>query len=772
MKSLKIFMLAAVAVVAGLFTACSDEEFQAGPEASGAQVYFPESIASEFSIGDEVSEIVIPVMRIVADEAQTVDILAEEESGLFTIPASVAFAAGEKTAALTLTFDRTALEDGVEYPVSLLINDEANVTPYGNRTLAFTVVAWPWELLGTGKFRDDWLTTYWNGNDVEIEVQIHKHKTREGIYMIEEMYGWPFLTEFFGGSQAAIESQAGLFYTPTNITLNASNPDEVFFPRQFSGITDSEAGYGDYEIATVSGGTLKDGVVTFPASGLALFCEKGGVYANKNANFRLMLPGAEITDYALGVEFDSMRVTQDGETSAVLTFTYGADVTAIDYVVAAGSLTAEEKETLAAGIAAGTAENVNEIKNLDKKGTLSEQIALTESGPYTVVAVAYDKAGKALTADFVAINFFFPGAGGGSAPECDIAVELDLPSVLLSPEEAAEYSDESTLFFRVQGSELKSVQYVMAPTAVIESLDATLEEIVDENGYAMNETAITKINTDGFTRSHFSDLTPGTSYTLIIKATNVYGKSKIVTDECSTAEADYKGELVIGDYKMSYTYVKEGSEPKLYENVFTVKAASSESVVDFIVSDFAIEDGGVWAGKYDADAATLTLTSSDLAKWYVLYDAYAYCILAGAGADPVVLTVDADTKQLKALQTNVQIGLGTISGNSVTPVGILSMYYADGTTIEPYAGEPEASASAVKLGRQSVKVPFRSVADMQAVVRQNRLKSNIAVSDCNLSLSMPVRTLDVKPVRCERAPKTVGRVARIADLKENARLMK
>ena len=36
MKSIKIFFLATVAIVAGLFTACSDDDFKAGPEVDGA----------------------------------------------------------------------------------------------------------------------------------------------------------------------------------------------------------------------------------------------------------------------------------------------------------------------------------------------------------------------------------------------------------------------------------------------------------------------------------------------------------------------------------------------------------------------------------------------------------------------------------------------------------------------------------------------------------------------------------------------------------------
>lgn len=137
MKSIKIFFLATVAIVAGLFTACSDDDFKAGPEVDGAQVYFPENVTTQHSISDDVSSIAIPVKRIAKDEALTVAVLASDESGLFTIPSSVSFAAGKETSELLITFDRTKLEDGKEYPLSFLINDEDNTTPYGNRSLDY-----------------------------------------------------------------------------------------------------------------------------------------------------------------------------------------------------------------------------------------------------------------------------------------------------------------------------------------------------------------------------------------------------------------------------------------------------------------------------------------------------------------------------------------------------------------------------------------------------------------------------------------------------------
>lgn len=790
MKSLKIFILAAVAIVAGLFAACSDDDFKAGPAVSGTQVYFPESIAAEYSIGDEVSEIAIPVMRVVGTEAQTVAVLADDKSGLFTIPASVSFAAGEKKAELLMTFDRTKLEDGKEYPVSFLLNDEENTTPYGNSQLAITVTPWPWELLGAGLFRDDWLSSMFNGNSVEIEVQIHKHKSREGVYMIEDMYGWPFLTEFFGGSQADIESKVGLNYTPTNIVLNASDPNAVFFSRQFSGITDKDPDYGDYEIATLKDGegTLVDGIVTFPVQGLGLFCLKGGQYANKNGNFRILLPGAEIVDYSLAVEYDSMRVDNDGATSAVLTFNYGADVTGIGYVVVPSNISAEERATLAAAIADGSAENLNKIENLDGSGSVTEKFVLAGSGAHTVVAVANDKNGQPLTADFVAINFFFPGSGGAAAPECEVQAQLGLPSALV-PENAAKYPDQNNLAFSVKGSELQSVRTYLNKTAVIQGAGMTPEQIVTNHGNNISADQLSAANGTGFANI-FIELDPDTSYTLIVMATNVYGKSKVVTAECSTAEVDYKGELVIGDYLMQYEVTGESGNTTV-KNVLTVVPKEAGNDVDFFVSNLGTKISGIsWYAAYDSAASTLTLSGiwkgdenlgSVLGGWIGISETEAVAFISknpsddqSKGGDPIVFKVDPATKQLVKLNTNLQVQVGTIEGQSVTNPQLVAIFNADGTTIAPYT-KPEAGTSALSakmqsVGHSAVKVPYRSVADMRLAGRRNLLKSN-AVS-AGEGLTCPVRTLSVKPERCEPSPKTFGRVATFKLVDSSARLAK
>lgn len=616
MKSIKIFFLATVAIVAGLFTACSDDDFKAGPEVDGAQVYFPENVTTQHSISDDVSSIAIPVKRIAKDEALTVAVLASDESGLFTIPSSVSFAAGKETSELLITFDRTKLEDGKEYPLSFLINDEDNTTPYGNRSLDITVMPWPWVKMGTGKFREGWLSDVFTGNMFEIDVTVHSHKSKEGIYMVEEMLGWPYMTEFFGATQEELSEQFS--YTPSNIVIDCSNATQVTIEEQWSGITENSNGYGNFMIASAEPGTLVNGVITFPKDGLTakLVGLDREFPANSQGTFRIMLPGAEIVDYTLSAVYDGMKVSADGETaSAVIDFTYGADVTGISYVLASGNVS-DTADEIAAAIAAGTAENIYEVKDFAVGAEkVSVEAELEASGVYTVIALPKNKAGKLLEAEASASSFFFPGKGGSSAPECDLDAMLGLVSVNW-PEQSADCPDESSLYFEITGSELESLFTWLTPTANLEALlaeGASEEEVIDAYGTDQSAKFMPSINSKGGYGSAWINLLDDTSYTMLVKATNIYGKSAIVKANHATAAIPYSGALAIGRYRMSY------SEESGYacENVFRVHPTAG-SATDFFVSGLGDSSSTLqWYATYDSAAGTLTLDGQ--AKGYESY---------------------------------------------------------------------------------------------------------------------------------------------------------
>lgn len=776
MKNIKIFYLTLVAILAGLFTACENKDFEAGPTVDGIQVYFPTTVPASYYLGEDENSVTIPVKRIVTDEAAVINILGSDESELFDIPSSVSFAAGENTAALKITFDRSKLVDGTEYPVSLLINDENNTTPYGESSLSIIIAPWPWILEGEGLFRDDWFTSMFRGDaSANIPVRIHRHKTREGIYMIEDMYGWNFLEPFFGYSRSEIE--AGLVrYTPTNITINCSDPNGVFIPRQFSGITDIDSSYGDYEIATLQDGLgkLEDGIITFPERGLALFCLKGGQYANTSGMFRIVFPGIEIADYSLAAEYDGMKIEADGTTaSAYVNFTYGDDATGFHYTVASGNLGDNDIEAAVAAIVDGTNEDVVKVTELAEEGnTVTEKFALPSGGAYTLVAVALDKEGKPTVKGATSIKFYFPGAGGGTAPDCEIAVELMKVSEF-NPNLVAQYPDETSLAAMITGKELSEVTYYVNTTSLINAIDdgsmgLTWEEVMSAYGSKWTSKQFDFLEANGYWGTVFSNMKPATSYSIVVLAKNNYGKSALATATCSTAAAEYSGEMVIGDYTMIC-----GEGENASENIFNVTAVSSTSVTDFLATDFVWEDGIEWTGVYDPAALTLTLTSSDLGKWYITTiqgTNYAYGVFSfddavggNTGKDPVVVTIDSATKQLKGLNTgmHVEVDLATItSDNKIDEIiGAMAVYDAT-SVIAPYV-ETSSVSSFLKKKTNSIvsrtKVPYRNfdMNDLKVANRKEALKSGVCGTE--MRMERKLATLKVNAQACEPLHKAFDR---------------
>ncbi len=793
MKNLRIYWLAVVALVAGLFVSCDDTDYTAGPKDEGAQVYFASEAASKtFNVGDDESSVSIPVKRIESAEALTVAILSDagEAQDLFDIPESVTFAAGQSAVDLVVSFDRTKLEDGAEYPIALLINDD-NVTAYGRSQISIKVAPWPWEKMeGTGKFRDDWMTAMYSGTGPEIDVTIHKHKSREGVYMIEDMFGWNYLTACFGGTQEQIEANY-FTYTPTNITIDCSDPNKVFFPRQQTGLVDIDPSYGPYEIATQTSGvgTLVDGIITFPVNGLALVCLKGGSPANKSGMFRIILPGYEATDYSLAAAYAGMQVGADNQTAKpVIDFTYGADVTGIGYTFVSGDVTTAPDEYVA-GIVAGTDENAAKVADFEVgAGKVSIAADLTP-GIYTLVAVPQDKNEAYLASSAAVCQFYFPGIGAAEDHPCEVAVMLGKVS-----ENAPEFADQcpeySSIYWKVTGTDIKSAKYYFNPTALIEAVKngemagdgiADLQSLMDQHGEAFKADEIADINETGEFWNIWIKLDAATSYTMLVEAENIYGKKLLVESEPFTTEAmPYTGELKVGGYVMNYTYTDaESGKSYPYENVFTIKPTAG-SDTNYFVTDFGIEAGIDWYAVYDSAAGTLTLdgvwknnedAGSFLGGWVGLSATQAVFVASYAsadskGADPIVIKVDASTKQPVGLNTDVEVIVGTIANGQVTPVGYYGQYYTDGTTIAPYvASETSAAkASARPMSVRPAGVPFSSVRVPVLSRKSVAVRSNFASETSMFVRESPTaavaegsRTLSVKTARCEPLPKQLTR---------------
>lgn len=794
MKYITKFLLMGIVAVAGLLSACtSSDDFEPGPKDSGAQVYFPNTIPSEFNVGDDESSVTIPVRRVVTDAALTVNILASIEQGqegILNIPSSVSFEAGSDLANLVITFDRGKLVDGTEYKASLLLNDEQNLTQYGNYMIDITIIPWPWEELGTGKYRDGWLCGLFEGNLVELDVTIHKHKSQEGVYMVEEMFGWTFMTEFFGATQSQLSGQFS--YTPTNITIDCSDPANVKIAKQYTGITEGVYNYGDFLIESAAPGTFVNGVITFPENGINAYMtgySSDPLPTNPDGTFRIMLPGAEITDYTLTAAYGGMLVNSDNSSaSAVIDFTYGADVTGINYVIAEGDVEASAA-TLAAQIANGTAENILSVEEFTAgAGSVSIKADLTTPGPYTVVALPLDKENKPLESNAAAASFYFPGMDGGDIPDCD--VEAMMGSVSENKPDALEKNpDESSLYFKISGSELKTLHLLAMSTSNIETLvaqGASYEEIIASYGEDFSSIAVPTINETGYYENIWINLNENTSYTMLVQATNIYGRSKVLAVEKSTAAVDtswYTGELAIGKYDMVYQSVEDG-ETITSSCTFTVNPVKG-SENEFTIKDLGLNNTTSWYASYDSATHKFTVSGvevgyedlgSRFGQGWGYYDQAGTMILGffsfaneqSNGTDPCVFSVDATTGQINQLETLLQVLVADAASGKI--LGYLTQYLP-GETVITYA--ENASSSAVQ---PSSKQAIRHTATAKYMKATDRFSDHVATAKC---AEMPksaahsgVRTLDVKTAKCEPLPaKPYNGKAKISKKAVNSPLM-
>ena len=153
----KYFLFALMA--ACLFSACSDDEYQAGEPVEGEYYYFPNTVASRIDLTKTASSFDVEVCRSVTGVAETINLAVTDGSeGIFTIPASVDFAADSQTATMTIGYDATKLAYDDYKTVTLKLTD--GITPYGLSEYTFEAgIPAPWITLGKATYSDSFFFT-------------------------------------------------------------------------------------------------------------------------------------------------------------------------------------------------------------------------------------------------------------------------------------------------------------------------------------------------------------------------------------------------------------------------------------------------------------------------------------------------------------------------------------------------------------------------------------------------------------------------------------
>ena len=555
MKSLKIFFLTALVAVAALFTACTkDQDWSAGEQVPGAQVYFADGVATNVTVEAETSSFEVTVMRGNVDEAATVPLKVavsaanvDEEADpinyaeLFTVPANVSFGAGKDSAKFTVSFDRASLEDGQTYTLTFSINDASAITPYGYDKQTWTlVVPEPLVLLGTGYWTDDVVGPLFGLNATTYPVEVYENLKTPGYIYLKDLYTNAFkqtLIDEFGIAEDEIPTWETSYFA-----IKVEDPTAVEIPAQYTGL---DIGYGDMIIWNLETGVLENGIISFPTKGLAVQDNDGAYYANTSGGTKLYMPGTPMTDFSMELAYGGFRVAEDNETIyPIARAAYGEDVAEIQYAFVAGDITKDVDALTAAlaGIEDGSVvSNKVPVTIAGEDGETGEPILemtlesveAVEPGVVTVIAIPYSADGEAQYSDLAFTSFYVQGVGATEAPEVDFTAEA-LPFTELFPYEQYGISDANGLAWYAEGSEIKTLVIGLWADADIEAILAqgfTIEDIAAA-GEAKDPT---QLNENGYAGGGYIDLDPETGYTFVFYVENIYGKTAIVTASGTTA---------------------------------------------------------------------------------------------------------------------------------------------------------------------------------------------------------------------------------------------
>lgn len=612
MKRFKFIYLLAAVVGALSFASCQHPyaDWAPGAQDTNTGVYFPET--KDLVVTAEDSSVDILVKRSNTAEEATVPVRYEDISscGFFTIPANVKFAAGEAEAKLTIAFDGTQLVPGVQYPILIKLNGD-DASQYGVSEHIFKIgIAEPWIHLGTGSLRDDiFPNPYGCSPGTIIDVEFYQHEFETNRYRIIDPFNANTLPYIIGG-------------VPEDIIFNEEEVGYLEFILGEDGVTvtlpadgcplgfqmNLESGFENMWLVpypmdgSAAPGKFENNVFWFTTPANMVFMNESGNgwYANTNALFAAALPGAEITDYAMGAVYGGIFVESDNVTAkAIINFGVGIDVESFKFTVVPGNVT--EPASVIEAIVAGS----EELTIYDAKASeLSWEISLESAGVYTVVAVPYGK-GEAQVEDAIAYAFYYPGCNT-EIPTAEISVYFDSVYNLTQEEEyeekfpAAYWAAPAIV---ANADELRSIfvwvgSYDVAYGSGLELLDIAMGYGTDYS----DKIATIKKNSDPETGRGSVILGPfnlqsGSNAVAIVAIETLYGETQLFAVDHTLDNATG---LVLGDYTITET---------VGDNDFKLAAGFiggyAPGEVTFIC------DGFEFVGTIDATAKTLTFDGTE-----------------------------------------------------------------------------------------------------------------------------------------------------------------
>lgn len=375
---------------------CTKDDYSYDTPAAleGAQVYFSNTLPSQYEISTTANSFNIPLNRQNTSGSVTVPLTYTPDDGsIFSVPSEVTFADGDSVANIAVSYDPSKIVYG-DYKGGTIEFDSAQYsTPFGSTSYTFTAGASSYvDMPGTGLYRDNLIAGLYSIDNEEWAVKIQENSLDPGMYKVIAPYaqkGWNYYNYYDASA------------TNTDIEINAKDSDAVYFSGFDSGVTLGSDGdmhfisYAQYYIEngrTIDWvkqnhpdwlGTMRNGVITMPAkSAIVAFNGTDWQYiTNSDGLFRVALPGAVVKDYSATGAYVG-RFTDDNDNDfAEVSVSWGADVNTVRYALVPSTANVE---ATVKGITDGS------IKSTEIASAATVRVPYTDSGDYNFIIVEYE----------------------------------------------------------------------------------------------------------------------------------------------------------------------------------------------------------------------------------------------------------------------------------------------------------------------------------------------------------------------------------------------
>ena len=194
--------------------------------------------------------------------------VVNDENGIFDVPSTVSFAAGESTATLTINAPRAA--EGVNYPLTIAIADaDKSLYTNGYREVNIDFAILKWDNIGTGYLLDGTIGTFWGVDSsipLAVDIQHTTTATGERFRFYSPFAHVATATDGIGYVGYPYNEEGDCDEADHLMVINITEKGAVLNPLAIG----MDWGYGSISIGSQAYGNYdKDnGVIVFPANAL------------------------------------------------------------------------------------------------------------------------------------------------------------------------------------------------------------------------------------------------------------------------------------------------------------------------------------------------------------------------------------------------------------------------------------------------------------------------------------------------------------------------